>query len=90
MNLKIKSMGYTKDNGDFSRRRVIVVSEPKENYLMYDVSKLTDSELEYLTEALTEIEQTRTDCLQEFEDVTKIKLNRLWRSFKPGGINWEE
>jgi hypothetical protein len=81
-------MQYTKDNGDISERYVVVVSDPRKNYLCYDVSEFKDEELKMFKHYLDSIEQYQGDTLTEFEDVTGIKISSLWRSFKPEGIEW--
>lgn len=87
--MKIKRMQYTKDNGEVSNRLVVVVAEPKDNYLCYDISNFKDDEIRMLEHFLEAIEEYRNDTLLEFEDVTGIKINTLWRSFKPTGIEWD-
>jgi hypothetical protein len=87
---KLRYFTYTKDNGEISDRAGIIVAAARDNTLMYDVSKLTDKQKRYLVEVIIEAETYRDDCLADFEAETGIKLNSLWRSFKPGGINWEE
>jgi uncharacterized membrane protein YvbJ len=87
---KIKRMTYTKDNGDVSEREVIVVSAPKENYLVYDVSKLNDEERKFLLHYLDSIDAYRDETFAELTSVTGIRQTSLWRSFKPGGIEWEQ
>lgn len=88
--MNIRTMQYTKANGDKSTRQVIVVSNPKDNYLMYDVSKLTKKELDVLQEALNKTEEFRENAIADFELLTGIKQASLWRSFKPEGIEWEQ
>ena len=90
MNIELRPMTYTKDNGEVSDRQILVVSEPRENYLVYDVTKLSDEHLEILVDALAMAEEYRDNALADFELLTKVKVNSLWRSFKPGGISWEE
>jgi hypothetical protein len=85
---KVKSMTYTKDNGEVSQREVIVVSPPRDLYLVYDVSKLTESQIQHLQSVLEEIDIYRNDCIADWEQETGLKQSSLWRSFKPGGINW--
>lgn len=87
---RAKRMVYTKEGGDVSERKVIMVSKHRDNDLVYDVSKLTDSQLEYLEAALEEVEIYRNETMAEFEAVSDVKINSLWRSFKPGGIDWKE
>ena len=82
-------MTYTKDSGDVSQRAVIVVARPRDNYLMYDVSKLSDEAVEALVNAVKMAEEYRDNCIADFELVTGIKQASLWRSFKPGGVEWE-
>lgn len=88
--MNIRTMQYTKANGEVSTRQVIVVSNPKENYLMYDVSKLTEKELQVLQEALKQTEEFRDNAIADFELLTGIKQASLWRTFKPEGIEWEQ
>lgn len=90
MSTELRPMTYTKDNGDISDRQILVVSEPRENYLVYDVTKLSDEHLEILVEALAMVEEYRDNALADFELLTGTKINSLWRSFKPGGIDWKE
>lgn len=88
--MTIRTMQYTKANGDKSIRKVIVVSSPKENYLMYDVSKLSEKEIQVLQEALDQTEEFRENAMADFELLTGIKQASLWRTFKPEGIEWEQ
>jgi len=88
--MKIKKFTYTKANGDVSERTAIVVSVPRDNYLVYDVSDLTEEEVENLREKLAYSESIRETELESFTEETGINSNNLWRSFKPGGIDWEE
>jgi len=88
--MTIRTMQYTKANGDVSTRQVIVVANPKDNYLMYDVTKLTEKELQVLQEALTQIDEFRDNAIADFELLTGIKQASLWRTFKPEGIEWEQ
>ena len=83
-------MAYTKDNGDVSNREVIVVSAPRDNYLVYDVTKLTEKQIWCLKENITNIEDYSNHQYAEFKAATGININSLWRSFKPGGIDWKE
>lgn len=84
----IRHMRYTKDNGETSERDVIVVSYPKVNHLMYDVTSLTDKERNVLINALAAAEEARDNAIAKFEVLTGIKQSSLWRSFKPEGIEW--
>lgn len=88
--IMIRTMQYTKANGDVSTRQVIVVSRPKKDYLMYDVSKLSEKELQVLQEALKQVEEFRDNAIADFELLTGIKQASLWRTFKPEGIEWEQ
>ena len=88
--MKIKRMVYTKDNGDMSNRIVVIVSEPREHYLTYDISSFTEQEIAMFEHYLKSIEDFRAETFAEFEDITGKKVNALWRSFKPGGIEWVE
>jgi len=84
----IRTMRYTKDNGEVSTRQVIVVSNPREHYLMYDVGKLSEKELEVLTMALEQIDEYRENAIADFELLTGKQQASLWRSFKSEGIEW--
>ncbi len=64
------------------------MSSPRKNYLMYDVSALSEEALSIFTEALNKAEDYRNNCIADFELVTGIKQANLWRSFKPEGIEW--
>lgn len=88
--MKIKRMTYTKDNGEVSNRLVVVVAEPKDNFLTYDISDFTDEELRMFEHYLESIDEYRQETFNEFEDITGRKISSLWRSFKPGGIEWDE
>ena len=81
--MKIRTVGYTKTNGDRSTRQVVVVAEPRKNYLMYDVTKFTDKELDVLKLALEQTEEFRDNAFADFEVITGIKRHSLWRSFVP-------
>lgn len=84
----IRTMRYTKDSGEVSTRQVVVVSNPRSNYLVYDVSNLSEKELEILQDALNQSEEFRNNAIADFELLTGIKQSSLWRSFKPEGIEW--
>ena len=90
MNIELKSMTYTKDNGDVSQREVLVIAEPRDNYLTLDVTKVPDDDLDVLVEALVEANKQRDNAYADFELITGLKVSNLWRSFKPGGIDWKE
>ena len=83
-------MRYTKDNGDSSDRTVVVVTRPRENYLVYDISNLTNDQRATLKLTLDEIDRFRDNAIADFELVTGVKQSSLWRSFKPGGIEWTD
>ena len=86
---KVRRMTYTKANGDISKRSVLVISAPKKNYLMYDVSNMSDDALDVLVDSLNKAEEFRDNAMADFELITGIKQASLWRSFKPEGIEWE-
>lgn len=86
---QIKSMTYTKDNGDVSERDVVVISSPRENYLVYDVTSLSQDERTMLLHYLESIEAYRDETMEELKSVTSIRQEKLWRSFKPDGIKWK-
>lgn len=87
---QIKKLTYTKDAGDVSYRNVIVVSSPRKNFLVYDVSNLSEKQLDILQQSLNQIEEYRVNCMKDFELVTGIKQSSLWRSFKPEGCEWND
>ena len=86
--VKQRHCTYTKSNGEVSERDIIIVSEPRTNYLVYDVSGMSEQELEVLWSALDQIEEFRTNAMKDFELLTGIRQSSLWRSFKPEGIEW--
>ena len=88
--MKTKTVEYTKANGDKSTRHIVVVAEPRDFYLVYDVSKLSLQQLEVLELALTQTEEFRDSAMKDFELVTGVSQASLWRSFKPEGIEWEQ
>ena len=88
--MNIKYVHYTKANGDRSLRQIIVVSPPRENYLVYDVTKLSDEHIDVLVLAITEADTHRDNAMKDFELLTGIKQNSLWRSFKSEGIEWDD
>ena len=88
--MKIRRFIYTKDNGDVSERLAMVVADPRKNYLMYDISSLDKTEIEVLKDTLFKVDEYRENCIKDFELITGKKLNSLWRSFKPEGIEWIE
>lgn len=81
-------MVYTKDNGEQSNRSIIVVAAPRKLYLTYDVSDLEYEELNVLLEALRKADEYRDNALADFELITGKAQNKLWRSFKPEGVEW--
>ena len=88
-NMKIRHVTYTKDNGEKSNRLVAVVAEPKDNYLCYDITDFSTEEAKMFRHYLESIEVYREETFAEFEVITGKKISTLWRSFKPGGIEWE-
>lgn len=90
MNMKIKRMTYTKDNGEVSRRAVIVISAPRDNYLCYDITNIGEKERKILEHYLDSIDVYRDETFEELKSITGIRQNALWRSFKPEGIEWEK
>ena len=87
---RTKHMLYTKENGEQSERLVIVVSAPKINYLVYDVTKLEQTDINVLLDALSQADEYRENALKDFELITGIQQRNLWRSFKPEGIEWTD
>jgi len=85
---KVQFMRYTKDSGDSSERKVIVVSRPRKNYLMYDVSGISEEALDTLLDAMNMNEEYQENCMLDFETLTGVKQSSLWRSFKPEGVEW--
>lgn len=86
--MKIRRMTYTKDSGDRSDRIIAVMSEPRQNLLAWDLTSLNPFDIDILHDTILEIETYRQECYRDFEDKTGIKLDSLWRSFKPEGIEW--
>ena len=84
-----KYMTYTKANGDRTLRQVLVVSPPRGNYLVYDVTNLSDRNIDTLRDCMTEADTKRDTVMKTFEVLTGIKEESLWRSFKPEGIEWD-
>lgn len=84
-----KYVQYTKVNGEISLRQIIVVSKPRKDYLVYDVTNLSDEHLNVLMVALKEADTQRDNAMKDFELLTGIKQSSLWRTFKPEGIEWQ-
>lgn len=81
--MKIKSFTYEKANGEISERTGIIIKEPQKNYLMIDMSDLSEIEQSDLIEAMEAIDQYRDDIMNSHADLIK------WRTFKPEGITWK-
>ena len=79
---------YTKDDGEMSERRVIVLARPRKNFLMYDVSKLSEEAIDVLLTALNKAEDYKANAMADFELLTEEKQSSLWRSFKADGLEW--
>ena len=88
--MKVKTIDYTKANGDKSTRHIVVVAEPRDFYLVYDVSKLSLQQLEVLELAQNQIEEFRDSAMKDFELVSGINQASLWRSLHPDRITWED
>jgi len=86
--MKYRSFEYTKDSGEVSDRRVLIVSEARENHLCYDVTDMGTVDLLRLQRINEYLKLAKEDMLENFEQDTGIKLDKLWRSFKPSGIKW--
>ena len=86
---KVLNIKYTKSNGEESHRKIIVVSRPRKNYLVYDLSSLHPDEILILEKALATAEECRENAIADFELLTEKRERDLWRSFKPEGIEWE-
>lgn len=87
--MRICNFTYTKDSGDVSQRRVLMLSEPHKHYLGLDLSNLSDDgidkeDLETLLTGLEELESERNMLIQ------RLGFGRRWRQFKPEGIEWTE
>ena len=54
--MKIRRFTYTKDNGEVSERLAVIVSEPRKNYLVYDISSFEPQEVELLENILRKSE----------------------------------
>ncbi len=85
--MKYKKFTYTKVNNEVSERKVLVVAEARKTHLCYDVTNLEDDQIEWLRGIDEEVQKLREVLFQEFEIEFDIKLNKLWRSFKPEKIN---
>lgn len=88
--MKYKEFIYTKDNGETSERKVLIVVEARKTHLCYDVTNLNSDDIDWLKNISEEMQKIREEMLQEFEESTDIKLDKLWRSFKPEGISYNE
>jgi hypothetical protein len=86
--MKVRKFLYRKETGEESLRKVIVVAEPRQNYLCYDVTNLSSDEATMLQNILKDAEYDRDCHIELWEKATHKKINSLWRSFKPGGIDW--
>lgn len=82
--VKIKDFIYTKASGEVSERTAVVVSEPKENYLMLDITGLSPEKVEEVLRVIREVDAYRTEVFNAYN------INSLWRSFKPEGIEWKD
>ena len=70
---------YTKDNGEITEREGIVLKEPRENFLMADVSDMAMSTGAYVQswlEAHRKVEQLFLESVDGFK----------YRTFKPGNM----
>lgn len=88
--MKLKRFFYTKNSGDESDRNCLVVSNPRQNYLMLDVSNLTPEQVDELCNIFDTIEDEKSELLQGWEEEHGVSINSLWRSFKPEGIEWQD
>jgi hypothetical protein len=80
----IRKFIYTKDTGKTSERSAIIITPPRDNYLMLDVSDLNTVEVQELREALAAADKNREEVLDSVQDLIK------WRSFKSEGITWTD
>lgn len=76
----MKVFTYTKANGETSERRGIVLAEPRDMYLMLDVSHLEDTEAEEVEEAIQE--QNRRHLEEKNQLVRELELGDRYRNFK--------
>ena len=81
--MKHKTFTYTKTSGESSDRHAVVMSEPRKNYLMIDLSLLNSDEKEEVLATMQEIEEFRNSRMAEISDLVH------WRTFKPEGIEWQ-
>jgi len=81
---KIEEFIYTKDNGEESYRKVVVLRRPQKNYLCLDITELSEEEIDGIMSGIEEAEEHRDKIWEE------INVASLWRSFKEEGIEWQD
>jgi len=81
MKNKLVKFNYTKDTGDESFRKAIVMAVPRQHHLMLDV---TDEEPEVVSEILELLHRQEQEWDQMADAVQPLK----WRTFKASGIDW--
>lgn len=72
---------YTKNNGDISERYTLLVSEPNKNYLMFDLSDLTEEEKVEAEEIWKQYCKMRDTLFAE------TGLSKYYKNFKPECIS---
>jgi len=80
--MKLANFTYTKSDGSQSERATIVIKHPQKNYLMLDLSDLTEAEQETVIHVMEDVEYNKNDAMSQIGDLIK------WRTFKPEGIEW--
>ena len=84
MAAKYREFTYTKDNGEVSNRRCIMLRPPQKNWLALDVSSLAPDEVQRVLNAIKDWESQRDEIFEG------LGLSNCWRSFKPTNIEWSD
>jgi hypothetical protein len=80
MSTIVREFTYTKDSGETSERKCIEISAPRKNYLMLDVTKLSEEELAEVVDAIDFADSARDDIMATVSDLV------AWKTFKPEGM----
>jgi len=76
--MKIKDFNYVKKNGDETKPKVLILHEDNTYMQGIDFKKLTDNEI-----------QTVTEIQQNYEDTIKPFINKAYRRYFKDKINRE-
>jgi len=82
--MKLKNFTYEKDNGEISERTALIIKEPQKNYLMMDLSDLSEEDQQDIFEVMEAVNLYKEEMLGGISDLIK------WRTFKPEGITWHK